>query len=219
MRMSMGSFNKAHTLADIIAAKQYFATDEKLVDCPIALKFLEIVNSGYVSGLKDDLNQTLIVDSKVCQLMEGMYPCIPGWHFDEVKRDENGQLDWENNEHDKRHYMMILDWGTGSLTEFYRPHRGYYDLKRASGIKDYTQLNQEISDDLNNNRRLKLTETVESGVVYEFNCLNAHRGTPAKGNGWRYFIRATLLTQRPFFNQIRTQTQVYLPQENLEKGW
>lgn len=213
------------TLQDVIYAKQYFGMSSAKVECPLARIMLDELAKF---GPPESINN-YIVDSKVVQLMKGMYPCIPGWHLDEVRRDENGQLDYNNNEWMKQHYMMLIDFGTGSLTEFYERPRHEY-IKQMKGYDDLNDLiNSEIEYERNTQKqRLELEkrpfisskiETCESGKIYNFDCQDPHRGTPAKANGWRYFIRATYNSQRKIMNQLRPQTQVYIPVSNLDKGW
>jgi len=43
-----------------------------------------------------------------------------------------------------------------------------------------------------------------------------HRGTPATGNGWRFFLRAMTNTPQKANNEIRKQVNVYI---EAEAGW
>ena len=46
-------------------------------------------------------------DVKVHMLMPGQYPCIPGWHYDFVPRDEEGKQDFSKIRPDKPMYLWI----------------------------------------------------------------------------------------------------------------
>jgi hypothetical protein len=176
-------------------AKQYFGYHSDLVDCPIAKLLLDNIPHG-----------EYIVDSRTHMLKPGWLPCIGGWHYDEVKRDAEGKLDWDNNI-DKTHYLLILDFGTGSMTQ--------YVNMSIPEIKNYEKLNSLIKvaeEDLCID-----IETCDNNSIYMFDCLDAHKGQKATGDGWRYFIRATANTQREYTNEIRYQTQVYI--EDEYKGW
>lgn len=64
-------------------------------------------------------NDGLIVDSRVHMLMPGWYPAIPGWHLDDIPRlPRTGQPNHLTPSYEAHHMCMIVDMGTGSLTEF-----------------------------------------------------------------------------------------------------
>lgn len=149
----------------------------------------------------------VIIDSKVHMLMENQLPCIPGWHFDEIDRVD-GKIDLENNTF-KTHWMCVLDFGTGSLTRFVDKSESF------SMIKNYAQLNGIIESTLSERR----IYAVENNALYEFDCYDAHEGVKAKGNGWRYFIRATAGSKRKVTNEVRRQTCIYIDTADLKKGW
>jgi hypothetical protein len=186
-----------HTERFIERAHQYFAYRSDDVTCPYALRFLDCLPTG----------ERYIVDSRVHMLMPGWYPCIPGWHFDEIKRTEDNKLDFEHNDFRKVHYLMIIDSGSESLTEFAWP-----ELRRYP--ESYEELNEIINNDFSCKK-----ETVKANAIYRFSCMDAHRGMPAKRFGWRYFIRATVHTEREYKSKIRTQTQVYTPSPKIDAGW
>ncbi len=189
-------------MKDIRTAKQYYGYQASKIDCPFAKEAISQMFIGEYLRSLDDLDN-VIVDTRVHMLKKGWYPCIPGWHLDEVKRDSNDNLDWDNDQ-EKHHFLYIIDEGTGSMTEFVK--EDYYNR-----IKDFTELNKIIE--------LESPEKfiTQNKTLYYFTNRSAHRGLPATGNGWRYFFRATTNSQREFTNEIRTQTQVYLPAINV--GW
>lgn len=177
---------------DIRDLPQLYGYNSKDVVNPLITQFISHLPIG-----------EYIIDTKLHMLMEGWYPCIPGWHYDEILRKPNGDLDFVNNDSNKKHYLFIYDEGSGSLTEFC----DFYD----GSIHNYTELNKMIKE------YKPLINSVQNNSIYEFGCIDAHRGIPATGKGWRYFIRATINSQRQFLNEIRTQSQVYLPAVDI--GW
>jgi hypothetical protein len=50
------------------------------------------------------------IDSKVAMLMKGWYPCIPGFHHDDVERDAKNffQPNYEDASYRSKHAMMIV---------------------------------------------------------------------------------------------------------------
>jgi hypothetical protein len=61
------------------------------------------------------------------------------------------------------------------------------------------------------------TWRVQDGEVVRFHWNDFHRGMPATKAGWRFFIRATMNTDREWKNERRTQVQVYLDDPSV--GW
>ena len=177
---------------DVRDATSYFAYKSNLIKCPIA-KFV----------LSQLPKESYIIDTRVHMLKPSWYPCIPGWHYDEISRTEDKKLDFENNDYSKIHYLFILDFGTGSFTEFCEPNLETWPT-------DYTQLNEII-----NEQKPELIRT-GNNIIYKFGNTDAHRGIPATGHGFRYFFRATLNSQRQARNEIRKQLNVYL---DVNKGW
>ena len=43
-----------------------------------------------------------------------------------------------------------------------------------------------------------------------FSSKSIHRGTPAKKNGWRVFVRGTMNTKRKVVNEIHNMSRVYI---------
>jgi len=184
-------------------AKMHIGWDSSIaLECPIAEQF--------IAGLPPTgVGDRYIIDSKVVMLMPGMMPCIGGWHFDEVLRDEELGLDYDGNDDRKTHYMMILDEGTRSLTEFY--------TGKAPLLTTYKELDYELEHVQKSNISPELFTMIQPNRIYQFDWSDAHRGTPASDKGWRYFIRATKYHQRAYINKFRKQVQVYV--ESFSHGW
>lgn len=154
-----------------------------------------------------------IIDSRVHMLFPNFFPCIPGWHQDDVERTRiDGQPNYENMTYHAEHCMALVG-GDIAPTEF---ALGKITLPHVPiGEKIYKKwhplIEQEI--DKGNARRA----FVRDRTLTYFNWETIHRGTPAIQSGWRFFIRATRKSNRKALNETRKQVQVYLPLE--EEGW
>lgn len=169
----------------------------------------------------------VVIDTRVHMLKPGWIPAIGGWHCDAIPRGDDGQPVLDHPAIDGiRHYLCVIDCGTGALTEFIR-HNTLADKflpKVASPGKnlwgEHSELINEVlagAKDFGLDREFYVT-TVKNGQIYEFGPRDYHRAIPATGDGWRFFFRASVntLTRGPL-NEIRQQVQVYLPHEDL--GW
>lgn len=148
-----------------------------------------------------------IIDSRVHMLMPGWYPCIPGWHHDDIPRSAtHGQPNYDNPEYEAMHRMCVI--GASAMPQFLRDE---ITLDKVENDVVYKVWNDEI------NSKVRSTYTADSGDVLEFGPQDFHRGMPAEKDCWRFFIRASRNTQRHFHNEIRKQVQVYMSE--LEAGW
>jgi hypothetical protein len=147
------------------------------------------------------------IDTRTHMLMEGMYPCIPGWHCDDFYRPNGGQPDLENVEKEapQKHYLIVL--GDCSLTEFIKPGNTTFAPSPKELPKDnpcyfyYDKMFEEDKFD---------TVFVEPNKIYSFGPLAFHRGSPATKNGFRTFIRLTRSNHRKPKNELRYQSNVYI---------
>lgn len=159
--------------------------------------------------MKDSDWYNCIIDSRVHMLMPGWWPCIPGWHHDDIPRDTpTGQPNYDNPSYEAWHRMCVF--GGTSMTEFLTCESEMPKVPEGETI--YKNWNDEI-----NNKYPEHIQKVNSGEVIEFGPQDFHRGVPATTTAWRFFIRATRNTKRTFKNEIRRQVQVYLPEP--EAGW
>lgn len=152
-----------------------------------------------------------IVDSRVHMLKPEWYPCIGGWHFDEVKRSYKGQpLHTDIMGTDVEHAVMVV--GETSMTEFLpvcdipAVTEKYID----GGYNTYEVIDgyvKAVSPEV---------RVAESGAIYLIDSKTLHRGVAADRDGWRFFVRASRKSARKVENQIRTQVQTYIP---YGKGW
>lgn len=158
--------------------------------------------------------QGLVIDSRTHMLLRGHYPCIPGWHHDDVPRNTpNGQPNYDDPPYRARHLMVVLDAidaPTGAMPQFLESVVDVpWPLDEQAVI--YAAWDAHI------NALDLLTHTVSSGAVWGFDCGHFHRGMPAKRHGWRFFIRATWDTQVQAEDKIRRNANVYVPWSTA--GW
>jgi hypothetical protein len=197
---------------DVIAIKNepmFYRADVKYAvehGGPITQEFINLLPSDWK-------NTNLLIDSRSHMLMPGWYPCIPGWHLDDVPRTRpDGQPDHLNPAYRAEHIMAVI--GDCSLTSFLVGRVVMYDVPNGEGVV-YKIWNNRI------NKYLEYVPRAEKQIppnrLIQFNWQSFHKGNPAKTAKWRWFVRATRYSQLPVENEIRKQVQVYLPA--LEGGW
>ena len=192
----------AYSDDEIKREPQFFSADlEYVVDHggPITKDFVFSLPVNWRS-------ENLIIDSRVHMLMPGWYPCIPGWHLDDVPRNRaDGQPDHTSPLNQTRHLTAIV--GDESQTIFGIGSFSLMDVPIGAGVV-YSIWHKEV--ELLVSRGVVVEKKLEPGQVMLFNHKTWHRGAAATKSGWRWFIRATIGSSRRFRNEMRTQTQVYL---------
>lgn len=183
-------------------------------DMEFAYKFGGPYIQKFLKDFKPLRFEHISIDVKVHMLQPGWFPCIPGWHLDDFWRPNGGQPDLNTlHEHPSVHTMVV--WGDAALPEFLE---GPVELPQASelvtpGQNLYAAYNLAIE-------AAKLPrKAVQPGVKYKFTHLDFHRGVAATKPGWRCFVRITESDHREPKNEIRSQSQVYIPTSDLYKGW
>jgi len=171
----------------------------------------------FLDAIKDVVpRDSVVIDSRSHMLMRGWFPCIPGWHHDDVRRTgPNGQPDYENQGYHSRHLMCVvdaLDQPTEALTEFMI---GNIDVPWP--VPDGTNVYSTWDAYLNTMSAKPRIIQVKSGQIVDFDAHAFHRGVPAKYTGWRFFIRLTTDTGIKPENKIRKNANVYLPA--VSNGW
>lgn len=154
-----------------------------------------------------------VFDSRVHMLMPGWYPCIPGWHHDDVPRSRgDGQPNYDNPEYRSKHVLGLVN-GDICPTVF---ALGYHELPEVPlGGKIYKSWDSLVSN-LVDQGGLYLEKAPSNRLVF-FDWQTMHTGVKAITNGWRWFGRVSWNTHRKPTNEIRRQVQVYL--ENPKEGW
>lgn len=181
------------------------------------------ITRAFLEALPDDfrINDTAYIDSRVHMLMPGWFPCIPGWHHDDVPRNgPNGQPNYVDPPYRTRHVMALVNAGVAP-TEFLEGTVTVPDPDYESASAIYKQWDDAIEDSLKwrgNELRPGYDRTrAQDRVMYEFDCDTFHRGTAAVTTGWRWFGRVSIGRQRNAPSEIRRQVQVYMP--TINAGW
>lgn len=189
-------------MEDIRDEPMLFACDQEH-----ALSIGGKITKAFIEALPDDWkNNPFIVDSRCHMLMKGMWPCIPGWHVDDVPRDrEDGQPNHINPSYQSEHILCNI--GSCSMTNF---AVGHLELEEPPLGQTIYGIWHPIVQKMIEEGKLEL-HTVQESKLTHFDWQGWHEGTAAKFNGWRMFIRASRNTNRPYFNERRYQTQVYMP--------
>lgn len=205
-RMKVVSFIPPFSQDIIKAEKMFFSAERWFVEENCGL-----ITREFLDNLSRDWDDC-IIDSRVHMLMPGWYPCIPGWHHDDVPRErEDGQPNYRNPSYRSEHIACVI--GDASLTQFID---GPVDVDEVPiGKTIYREWDSQI------NHQIMVGEvfpkSISEGDMVAFDWQTFHRGMPATKSGWRLFIRASRFTNRKPTNEIRQQTQVYISPVN--KGW
>ena len=155
----------------------------------------------------------VVIDSRVHMLMTGWWPCIPGWHHDDVPRSRSdGQPNYVDPEYRSEH-CMALAGADVCPTEFAIGQHALPDV--ASGRVVYRDWHPMVEDQVRTGR-LRLWRAPTWRLIF-FDWQSMHQGTQAIGDGWRWFVRASRSTNRQQFNEVRRQVQVYMDRPN--DGW
>lgn len=181
----------------------------------ITQEFLNILPVSWKQG-------PLVIDTRVHMLMPGWFPCIPGWHHDDVPRTRADlQPNYGPGQFRSNHILMLVN-GDICPTEF---AVGEADLiEPPLGQIIYKEWHKQVELLLLNNVLRRVS--VPSGKLVMFNDRAFHQGTKAVAGGWRYFVRASRYSTpegvridrgNARTNEVRRQVQVYL--ENPEDGW
>ena len=154
-----------------------------------------------------------VIDTRVHMLMKGWFPCIPGWHHDDVERTAPGG---QPNYHDPKtrpHHAMALINGAICPTEF---ALGEAHMPLIEPGKVVYREWHPMVDTLVENGVLRLESAPSNQIIY-FNDRTFHQGTRAVADGWRWFGRVTWGSDRKPTNEVRRQVQVYM--DNPMEGW
>ncbi len=156
---------------------------------------------------------SLSIDSRSHMLMPTWWPCIPGWHHDDVERSRaDGQPNYENPSYRPQHILALVGADV-SPTEFALGESQFPNFEL--GQKCYGIWSPMVTEKIQSGE-FKSFFAPDSTLIH-FDDRTWHRGSVANKSGWRWFIRATIGTKRIPKNEIRLQTQVYMPLP--EVGW
>ena len=171
------------------------------------------ITKELVSLLGKRFQEEGILDSRVHMLMPGWYPCIPGWHHDDVPRSTlTGQPNYVDPEYRSLHCLALVNSDVAP-TEFMVSNKNQ-SIKVPT--PDPSRVTYEHWNEYLTQQPQGKTIQAEDRL-YFFDCDTFHRGTAAVRNGWRWFGRVSINTDRKPTNEIRRQAQVYMSAVNA--GW
>jgi hypothetical protein len=174
------------------------------------------ITREFVACLPHDWQTSdVVLDSRVHMLMRGWYPCIPGWHHDDVPRStQTGQPNYDCPEYHSEHLVGLVN-AEICPTQFMTDEIIVSDPDINKTI--YRVWDEEVQGMVDKN--LVKIYSAESGKYIQFDANSFHRGVPAVKDGWRWFIRLSRNTHRSknITNEFRKQVQVYLEYPTM--GW
>lgn len=180
---------------------------------PITRAFLTALPQDWV-----DCNP--VIDSRVHMLMKGWFPCIPGWHHDDIPRStKTGQPNYLTPEYKSEHLMGLVN-GDICPTRFLLGKIAV-PVPDENGLiyKNWSEhIEQAVAYPDQAEFKFNLVNAPSNRLI-EFNHDTFHTGVRAVADGWRWFIRLSRNTDRQtrITNEIRRQVQVYL--EFPTEGW
>lgn len=182
------------------------------------------ITKAFLHALPVDWQHSpLVIDSRVHMLMPGWYPCIPGWHHDDVPRTRSdGQPEYHEPTDRSEHIMMLVNSHLAP-TEF-AIGQGHFNVP-SIGKVIYEEWHKEVDFLVNQLGLLSKVQAPDRTLIC-FNDRTWHQGVKAVENGWRFFIRASryrdsmgrrIQRRNARTNEIRKQVQIYMGAENA--GW
>lgn len=203
-----GAFNSNHS-QDVVKNEPMFFN----CDLSYAWENGGPITKAFIEKLPIDWQEwcDVVFDSRVHMLMPEWYPCIPGWHHDDVPRSTpTGQPNYQNPEYFSDHLC-------GLVNAEICPTLFALGMIEVSNLDINTTIYETWSKEIAE-MTLPAYEA-ESGQYIEFDCNTFHTGVKAKAGGWRWFGRLSRFTERTkhITNETRRQVQVYL--ENPIMGW
>jgi hypothetical protein len=182
-------------------------------DLEFAARFGGAITHEFIANLpKDWRDCNPVMDSRVHMLMKNWYPCIPGYHHDDVPRStKTGQPNYLTPEYRSEHLMGLVN---GDIC----PTTFICDQVEVSEPDESIRIYNRWHDEIEAMPELTRVKA-ESGKYIQFDCDAFHTGVKAVAGGWRWFVRLSRNTdrQKTITNEIRRQVQVYL--EAPTEGW
>lgn len=173
------------------------------------------ITKSFIQNLPVDwILDDVVFDSRVHMLMKDWYPCIPGWHHDDVPRTKNGQPNYENQHYYSEHILGVVNSDICptkfALGDVYMP-------KAEDGEVVYEKWHNVVESEIKEG--VLRSVDISDRILTYFDCNTFHTGQKALSNGWRWFGRLSRKTDRVknITNEIRVNAQVYL--EFPTKGW
>lgn len=168
-------------------------------------------------------NEPAVIDTRVHMLMPGWFPAIPGYHHDDVPRPEipvgqhfitAGQPDYDNMRYKSKHFLGLVNAHIAP-TEFII---GRCEMPKVEqGELVYRKWHYHL-EKLLEQKAIGKIEAPDRQII-SFDWQTFHQCVKARHNGWRWFGRVSIDTDRvkSITNEIRKQVQVYM--EFPMEGW
>lgn len=198
-------------------SQEVIKNEPMLFNCDLdsAYKLGGPITREFLFNLPNDWHKcNPVIDSRVHMLMPKWYPCIPGFHHDDVPRsqEKHGQPDYDNMTYKSEHLMGLVN-GDICPTQFLL---GDFEMPAVDTSKDVIY---RAWDEIISGVEDKNIIDAPSGKYIQFDWQSFHAGSKANAGGWRWFIRLSRNTDRQqnATNEIRRQSQVYLEYPTM--GW
>lgn len=144
----------------------------------------------------------MFLDSRVHMLMPGWWPCIPGWHHDDVERSRpDGQPNYHTASY-RPWFAMGLVGSAHCPTQF---KTGAFSLPEVENGIIYKEWHPIVDADHNQ------SSFAQYGKVLLFDDRTLHQGTECVQGGWRWFGRVTYGNPITPAAQVRQNANVYMP--------
>lgn len=154
-------------------------------DLDYAFKHGGEITKDFIAGLPEDwITCNPVLDSRVHMLMKNWYPCIPGYHHDDVPRSTStGQPNYSSPKYRSEHLC-------GLVNAHICPTKFVDDVVLLSEpdetILQYEKWHKEIEALAPN------TYNAESGKYIQFDCDAFHTGTKAVEGGGMEMVHPPL---------------------------
>lgn len=171
------------------------------------------ITREFLALLPEYWREDSVFDSRLHMLMPGWYPCIPGYHHDDVPRTRvDGQPNYDDPNNKSLHVMATVN---SHVAPTYGIKGDVVVPVVELGHKIYQIWHRHLTNEISNG--ILTEEPIPSNTLVEFDSNFFHRGSAAVQNGWRWFGRISRWTTRKPTNEIRRQAQVYMT--DLNEGW
>lgn len=186
-----------------------------------------VITRNALEGLDDEwyCEDNLVIDSRVHMLMKNWYPCIPGWHHDDVPRTRSDKQPNYEDALRSEHAIFLLNAHVAP-TEFAIGTADYKEVPLGSTV--YEQWTKETSEHVASGLLDKVQAPDAQWVYFDDRTWHQGVGCPVEF-GWRFFMRVSRYYRvidgekvycprgNPRTNEVRRQVQVYM--DNLNQGW
>jgi hypothetical protein len=169
------------------------------------------IMKDFLSKVPKKFLKNCLIDSRSHMLMEGFWPCIPGWHHDDVPRTlPSGQPNYRHVAN-KARFITALVNSSICPTEFLVGKMILPDIK----TKIYNKWDPIINKQIKNKTVESVKSTSDELIYFDNNTM--HQCTRATSFGWRWFVRLTINSTLKPENEMRPQVQIYLNDYTI--GW